>query len=1102
MTGESTLYNRNAMSVTGGVAQSGGSLCNDEGTLSAGAYTLSGGKLESHAPLTVAGEFAQRGGSAELSDTLTAASFSLGGGELTHLQGDTRSGSVAVTTAFTQSGGTLKVNGARIKAASSAALRGSGSGSAALTISGGSLYIAGAVFAMASGTTYYIAADFRSVSSTAGWATDTSRIGSDAAGRDISYAVARTASGVTVTITGVNKSLTWTGSASNIWQHDIDDLNWKDADGAPKFENGDAVTFDASGRGVEIIVSSDVAPLALTITGGERTFKSYQESIEYNGQTFWDPVAHFTAGEIAIGGGTTTFDVMKFFRAGKLTVTGGETTIATSEAVIYDDSWSNGSITVRGADTKLRLNGDVMTKDVLLAGGELTIANDGSTTHGSLRADRSFSQSGGTLELVNSTGHALLSGNCAGTLNVTGGRLRIAGNEGAGSGDVYPVASAFGAIENLWAPASIDSEAALPHPVYVVTSGDEYWQMGGESHYEGKKADVTIYGGNADLIWNGTSGDLWRAGATDKKWTISDDAFAAVGANKNPADFWDGDRALFDGSTSGTVVVSGEVKPAAMSVLGGTHAFTRQDDGSSLTVGGAYRQTGNGTVVSFDMPVTVKGAASLEGGTLTLRDTLTVGDWNSQPRQGTYLNIDASAYAGNAYLKGTGSSPFTAGGNSVVRLTGLTADDLSRDGVRYHIAEGFVEDAAFWENVSIKNSPAKHVFVSGEKSGGSFDAVVYGGNARLLWRSTDGGLWNNSSTEGWTISDDGFAEGRFNGQTNEKFYNGDSVVFDDENTGEVKTVVVTAATMQVTGGTHTFTGAGDAPRIVVTDVVSLDSGTTTFDTPLSARELDVSSGTVSVASADLDVVTLTGGELILSGGAAPVVNIYNGYAQNGGTLTVNGAAVSGDKAAMAAQPGNFTTLAAVKNARLKIENAGYVYKAGATYHIASGFSAVDYVWDAASVDISSARGRHIEHAVVETSGGVDVVVSSDSRLLTWTNKSGSGVWEENSDARTEAGTRPDKNWQWTDAKGAQVDDTFWESDGVIFAADKAGTVLVLGSVAPMQMTVDGGQSHYTFETDNGGDISADQLNASGAVFADSLAFVRADFRIPPSKPGR
>ena len=186
------------MSVSGGVAQSGGSLCNDEGTLSAGAYTLSGGKLESSAPLTVRGEFAQRGGTAELYDTLTAASFTLADGELTHLQGDTKSGSVAVTTAFTQSGGTLTVNGARIKAASAAALR--GSGSTALTISGGSLYIAGAGFAMPSGTTYHIAADFGSVSSTGGWASDPAKIDSDAAGRNISYAVARTVSGMTSTV--------------------------------------------------------------------------------------------------------------------------------------------------------------------------------------------------------------------------------------------------------------------------------------------------------------------------------------------------------------------------------------------------------------------------------------------------------------------------------------------------------------------------------------------------------------------------------------------------------------------------------------------------------------------------------------------------------------------------------------------------------------------------------------------------------------------------------------------------------------------------------------------------------------------------------------
>ena len=135
-------------------------------------------------------------------------------------------------------------------------------------------------------------------------------------------------------------------------------------------------------------------------------------------------------------------------------------------------------------------------------------------------------------------------------------------------------------------------------PRFSLTSSDiDITQNAGElaqlpTTFTAKK--LTLEAKNLPLVWAGRTeaGDdaVWEAG-TRRNWLVSPDRSAY-------SDFWNGDAVTFDASSAPSVVVSGEVKPAAMTVTGGVYEFggTGTIAAGDITVNNV---AGNTTAVTF-----------------------------------------------------------------------------------------------------------------------------------------------------------------------------------------------------------------------------------------------------------------------------------------------------------------------------------------------------------------------------------------------------------------------------------------------------------------------------------------------------------------------
>ncbi|MBP5212954.1 MAG: hypothetical protein J6Z30_08875, partial [Pyramidobacter sp.] len=441
-------------------------------------------------------------------------------------------------------------------------------------------------------------------------------------------------------------TIVWNGDEGGLWCTGATDKKWTISDdafaavgvnGAPTdFYNSDRVIFTAGG-GKNVSVDALIWPASMTVTGshtfdlnGSAIYVSDDLSVS-GAQTeaaFIDTTGSdrggLMLGSLDVAGGAVSFDVPTLLvgitqrvneqqTRVEFVPTGGTATIRGGTVEFAGDMTIISSLDVSGGTAVFAGNAGDFSFDPLHSLPPVTGTGAASLSDGAivLSGDQPlyvlgrFAQSGGTLSvngaLVSGDGNALLRGVEAppegetfnempwalfgaslgeaghSSLDVTGGRLVIEGAAGVKAGDTFHIADGFAAITSLWAPGSIDIVADLPRLTAVATSSG--YEDGGVTLH---KADVTVYGGNAQIVWNGESGDLWRTGATDGKWTISDDVFAGGGASGTKTDFYDLDAVIFDDSTSGTVVVSGEVAPDTVELNGGTHRFAGATENSQL----------------------------------------------------------------------------------------------------------------------------------------------------------------------------------------------------------------------------------------------------------------------------------------------------------------------------------------------------------------------------------------------------------------------------------------------------------------------------------------------------------------------------------------
>ena len=618
-------------------------------------------------------------------------------------------------------------------------------------------------------------------------------------------AIVTVATNAAATVIVQPNNLTWRGDGTaNVWNTSVS--NWLNGAALAKYKDGDVVTIDDTGSNTPSInLSATVAPGAIlfdddknyTVAGSGALSGAGSLSKTGTGTVTISTVNSGYSGAVNLSGGTLAMSSGSSIGSGAFTLSGGSTlSLANSGTAII----IAGNVTVPSGENV------TITSGYVANGGYGSFISGDSTSVLNLVGSQSF---GGTSS-------SQFSG-FSGTINIASGSIRFSANSsGNNYGSLTPNFILNGTLQprnagNTITLGALNGSGQLTGPQSNAGTGNTVYNIGG------KNSDATFNG----IITSNTA----VAGSL-----VSFNKLGTGTQILNGNNTFTGTNAVL----AGALLVNGINTPAS------TIVFT------NATLGGSG---------SFSGPVTVKSGGILSPGaagsgsigTLTISNNLTL---NASAAH--YFDLTSSPGGVNDQILIPGglltmSNPQNFVFNLVNNALGA--------GYYYLITGGTNTSAAGVGFTSNLPGGSRQTFAIERPSSGDGNCYVRlhvtGGAAALVWKGTNGNVWDLSTTTNW-----------LNAGGADVFYNLDQIVFNDTSTNGGVSISgnVSPATLLVTNNATSFT---------------FSNGVISGFTALVKNGPGVL--TLAASNSFAGGVTINGG----------TVNVNNGYALGTGAVAMN-----------------------------------------------------------------------------------------------------------------------------------------------------------------------------------------------------------------------
>lgn len=621
-------------------------------------------------------------------------------------------------------------------------------------------------------------------------------------------------------------NLIWHGDGTaNVWDTSVS--NWLDGAHISLFKNSDVVTFDDTGS------ASPAINLTTSVSLGAIYFNDNQ-NYTLSGVGALSGSAPLSK----TGSGTLTVNTTNSSYTGAISVNGGALVVGPSASV------GSGPIALAGGGLLSSSLGGVL----ISISGPITIAADDSAT---------LSQGG---QFGNSFSGNLISGDTNSVLNLSGGVSFSSTSSNQFSSYYGTINIPAGATLRFSAASSGNSYGSL-NPNFLINgtlqprnagntimlgalNGAASGQLTGpQTTNTGTASTVYNIGGNNQSgVFNGTIvSNLNSFGSLICLLKTGTGTQTLNGNNT-----FGGTNAV----TAGTLILNGTNQPSLTTV------FTNATLGGTGTISGTVR-------------VNVGGILSPGGnsvGTLTINGNLT----NNSP----ILNftLSSSPTGANNLLNLNSNGTLAMSGPQTFNFT-LSSNALGAG--TYNLISGATNSiqtgVSFTHNLpgSTRQNISFNVAPAGSNPS-YLQLAVSGSASSLLWRGTNGGIWDTSTTN-W-----------FNGSAADQFYNLDSVTFDD--TAATGNLGLTAATQPAaiwfTNNSLAYSFSGSGSLTGPGPLTKNGGGSLTISTVNNSYSgnIAVNGGTLAVSGGDnlgSGLVTLNGGTSLAlpnSGSAASLGN--------------------------------------------------------------------------------------------------------------------------------------------------------------------------------------------------------------------------------------
>jgi autotransporter-associated beta strand protein len=523
----------------------------------------------------------------------------------------------------------------------------------------------------------------------------------------------------------------------------------------------------------------------------------------------------------------------------------------------------------------------------------------------------------------------------------------------------------------------------------------------------------------------------WIGDGTTNNW---DSATANFSSNLGPTAFADGDAVTINdsGSNSPTIIVTGALAPASLTVANSTKNFTLQGSGS-LSATGRFIKSGTGTLTISNSGPNTFTAATLEGGTLSLTTANALGSAPITFNAGTLAfsadQANALVIGGSVAANPSGSRTMNGAwsGSGTINLTNTGSNLLTLGGSMANFS-GDLSFGASTGNVRLYGN-----------AGSASAAFDLGASTATLFTRNGGTSFNLGSltgASGTTLS------------------------------GASSTTTLTTYTIGALDTSTTFHGRITNGGQGATALTKTGSGTLTL------TGNSTHSGATNINQGSL--------ELLGNFGSSPV-NVaadatLTGAGTMGGTLATTAGGIISPGAGEGAAAGTLTAASlnldsptlvfdlssdpATGNDRIVVSNNGAVTLAGTihfSFHLTDDFlspGTYELITTTGLVTASGAAlasnlptGTRQTLTLEAHAGGVRLVVSGNQGNLTWTGANGA-LWDRQTTA------------SWSGASPA----TFFNFDKVSFTDSATnGSLTITQPVAPQSITVNNTAARpYTF----------------------------------------
>ena len=626
------------------------------------------------------------------------------------------------------------------------------------------------------------------------------------------------------------QDLTWHGDGSgNIWN--TTNTLWFNGTNAATFRGGDTVTFDDTGSNAPFInIIGTVAPASVTVTAAKNYF--------IGGSGVIAGVGSLTQS----GTGALTISNANTFTGG-VDIQGGVLNVGNGGAL------GSGTVTLENATLNSLYNS---TTTWTLSGAVSVPSDDTSTVKMSPRMTLTGLTGDGTLNLSvagiynvgSSVGYNNFNGafsGFTGTLNATGtvANAMITANFNGGGFD----GNLGSAAVNLSNVGIIGQDNSAGNTLNLgALSGDATSSLGGAGF-----AGSLTYSIGALNLDSTFAGIITNNASTNKIVKVGSGTLTLTG------------NSIFAGTTTvsaGTLRVNGSLSGNTVTVASGAKL-----SGSGSLLGGVAVSSGG--AIS-------PGAGSGSAGTLTVSNNLTL----ATPT--LYFDLSSSPSGANDKIVMQGGMLAMSGANNYV----FNLTDGALGAGTYNLITGATNSTA-WSSVT-HNLPSgtRQAFALNRTSAGANPAYTYltvSGSpaAALIWQGTNGSAWDSSTTN-W-----------LNGSVADRFYNVDTVTFNDTSTNG--TVALTGAlqpgALLVSNNTLAYTLGGSGALSGSSPLTKTGSGTLNLNTTNSSY-----SGNISLTGGTLNLgasgASLGSANISISGNAIFNLPPTSPAYFFGGTITV------------------------------------------------------------------------------------------------------------------------------------------------------------------------------------------------------------------------